>query len=462
MQTIKSKGFFSKISLFEVAEKLKKRELSVQELIQHTLESIDNLDSKLNAFCHIDKNYALKQAQDIDKLFDKGIILSQLQGIPIAIKDNIDTKHLITTMGSAFYKDNLPKDDAECVKLLKSAGAIIIGKTNTHEFAYGPTGDCSLHGPTRNPWNIYKISGGSSCGSAVAVAAGLVPIAIGTDTGGSIRIPASLTGIIGIKPSFGRLSTSGVFPLSQSLDHLGILAKNIDEIKIVFNLLNQLLPSKNNQENVSKSTPKIGWIPLEQVIKNWDKHQSNTIKEQAFELLKKIGIEEVDKNLKKIFSELNLCFSVIQNAEAYNIHKDAVETQADLFQIEVLERLKNAKHTTGYEYVQALSLCKKLYNDFADIFQQYDFLVMPTVPITVPNIHQRYIYLNNVQVNIKSALLSLTSPWNVLGFPACSIPLALLDNMPLGLQIIANKNQDIELMELISNLSIPHLDKLNE
>lgn len=453
MQTCPLQGYFSKIDITQLAEQLRNGKLTSKQITQASLESIRQLDAQVNAFCYINTVEALKQAEHADQLFAQGVDLGLLQGIPVAIKDNIETKHMPTTMGSALFKDYIPQQDADCVKHLKQAGAIIVGKTNTHEFAYGPTGDCSYHGVTHNPWDLTKISGGSSCGSAVAVATGMVPIAIGTDTGGSIRIPASLTGVIGFKPSYERLAKTGVYPLSQTLDHLGILGKTAVDIKIVFE---SLIKHEKKAQNISyiQAKTKVAWIAIEQMTDHFDSSQYEEIKIKAFHLLGN-KIENLALDLHHSFTEIGGCFSAIQNAEAFRIHQQNIENNPQLFQTEVRERLLTSKHTTGWEYLNAMSLRTQYQQKMAKLFKMYDFLIMPTLPISATNIGQRYIYLNGKQINIKNALLSLTCPWNVLGFPACSIPIKGSKNMPFGLQVIAMNQEDDKLIQFIDQYCKP-------
>ncbi|KAF5299888.1 hypothetical protein FQR65_LT19434 [Abscondita terminalis] len=349
---------------------LRSKEITAKALTQHSLKSI-NQHKALNAFCYIDDEYAIQQAEYADELFNQGIDLGPLQG------------------------------------------AVIIGKTNTHEFAYGPTGDISVHGATKNPWDLAKISGGSSCGSAVAVAAGLVPIAIGTDTGGSIRIPASLTGVVGFKPTYQQFSMKGVFPLSKSLDHLGILAKSAQEIDLVVCLLKQGNYKQNHKfvsNTLATRSPKLVWVSIDNFIENYDYPLYQKLKQQVFSLWNN-QIDEKD----------------------------------------VLERLLQAKQTKGWEYVNALDFQKKYQEDLAKIFDQYDYLIMPTLPIQATDLYQKDLYLNGAFINIKSALLSLTNIWNFLGNPVINVPICHENKMPIGIQIIGAKKSDRHLLAFAMN-----------
>ncbi|MBP2544711.1 amidase [Acinetobacter guillouiae] len=451
MLTCPVKGYFSELDVEQIAKMLRSKEITAKALTQQSLNSI-NQHKALNAFCYIDDEYAIQQAEYADELFNQGIDLSPLQGIPIAIKDNIETAQLITAMGSNFFKDYLPEVDAECVQQLKALGAVIIGKTNTHEFAYGPTGDISAHGATKNPWNLAKISGGSSCGSAVAVAAGLVPIAIGTDTGGSIRIPASLTGVMGFKPTYQQFPMKGVFPLSKSLDHLGILAKSAQEIDLVVSLLKQEDHQQSHQvvsNALATRSPKLGWVSIDNFIENYDYPLYQKLKQHVFSLWNN-QIDEVSSALTT-FKDIHRYFYAIQNSEAYAIHHHQVEHSPELFQKDVLDRLLQAKQTKGWEYVNALDFQKKYQEDLAKIFDQYDYLIMPTLPIQATDLYQKDLYLNGAFINIKSALLSLTNIWNFLGNPVLNVPLCHENKMPIGIQIIGAKKSDRHLLAFAVN-----------
>ncbi len=222
-------GPFHGQSVVTLAKDLRAGTLTCVQMTQAALDSIERLNPTLNAFVHVDAAVALAQARKADALLAQGIDLGPLHGIPVAIKDNIDTFDHVTTYGSAHFAGFRPSRDALCVQRLREAGAVILGKTLTHEFAYGPTGDRSLQGAARNPWDATCITGGSSAGSAAAVASGMVPLALGTDTGGSIRIPAALCGAVGFKPSFASVPLDGVFPLSRSLDHVGPIANHVED-----------------------------------------------------------------------------------------------------------------------------------------------------------------------------------------------------------------------------------------
>ena len=220
-------------TIAELSTLLTRKKISPVELTKLYLLRIERLNPKLNAFITVTSETALAEAQTAERELLRGKRRGPLHGIPVAVKDNIWTKRVRTTMGSAILRDFLPLEDATVVRKLRRTGAIVLGKTNLHEFAYGVTSENSHYGPVRNPWNTDRIPGGSSGGSAAAVAAGLCAVAIGTDTGGSIRIPSALCGVVGLKPTFGRVSLHGVFPLAASFDHVGLIARSALDAALV-------------------------------------------------------------------------------------------------------------------------------------------------------------------------------------------------------------------------------------
>src|SRR5438874_2344626 len=220
-------------TIVELSTLLTRKKVSPVELTKLYLSRIERLNPKLNAFITVTSETALAEAQTAERELLRAKRRGPLHGIPVALKDNIWTKRVRTTMGSAILRDFLPLEDATVVRKLRRAGAIVLGKTNLHEFAYGVTSGNPHYGPVRNPWNTDRIPGGSSGGSAAAVAAGLCAVAIGTDTGGSIRIPSALCGVVGLKPTFGRVSVHGVFPLAASFDHVGPIARSALDAALV-------------------------------------------------------------------------------------------------------------------------------------------------------------------------------------------------------------------------------------
>ncbi|MBF8193442.1 amidase, partial [Nonomuraea sp. K274] len=254
-----SRGPFTGRTLAGLARDLRTGRTTSTELVEQALDAIAELDPALNAFVTVDAEGARAAARRADQEPDD--LRGPLHGVPVAVKDLIMVAGLPSTMGSRHFADYVPEVDAWCVARLRRAGAVIVGKTTTHEFAYGPTGDRSAAGPSRNPWDPARMSGGSSGGSAVAVAAGMVPLALGTDTGGSVRIPAALCGVAGFKPAYEAIPADGVFPLSRSLDHVGVLAGDEHDCLTAYRCLTTSESEGDGAADPAGAGPvRVGWL----------------------------------------------------------------------------------------------------------------------------------------------------------------------------------------------------------
>lgn len=438
-------GFFLGKSAVQLVKDIKDHKYTAVQLTEIALNEIERLNPILNAFVAIDREDAIQQAVVLDNLQQRGEPLGPLHGIPIAVKDLIFTKGLATTAGSKYHIGDDKTLDAQCIKQLRAAGAVIIGKTLTHEFAYGPTGDRSAQGASLNPWDLTCITGGSSAGSACAVAAGMVPLAIGTDTGGSIRIPSALCGVLGFKPTAHIVSTDGVYPLSSTFDHVGPIANNIEDICVAFEVLKVSQVSKplNNQGK------KVAWIDPK-TLGQIDK----AIAEQVYNYAKQLSGSMLDatQTMASILQEVQQCYFPIQSAEAASVHIHRINTKPQVFDKEVLERLQDAAHIKGWEYITALEKLDKLIVAALECFEQYDFIMMPTVGITAPKLQQRDIVINNQADKVRDSLLRLTNLWNALGFPAITVPIGTYQGLPIGLQIIAKLGADNLLLNFVTQL----------
>jgi aspartyl-tRNA(Asn)/glutamyl-tRNA(Gln) amidotransferase subunit A len=409
-------GFFAAHTVAGLAADLRTGRRTPAELVGHALAAAARLGS-LNAFVTLDEPGALAAAHRAADELAAGRDRGPLHGIPVAVKDLVDTAGLRTTMGSRHFADHVPEHDAECVRLLREAGAVVVGKTVTHEFAYGPTGDQSAHGPARNPYRPAAMSGGSSAGSAVAVAAGIVPLAVGTDTGGSVRIPAACCGVTGLRPTSGAVAGDGVFPLSPTLDAVGPIARTAGDCRLLWHAL-------GGRPETRAAATRIGWV------RPW--HPTDPAVADAARALVP-GAEEVDGPDGRALQEV---YRLIQSSEAYAIHADRVATAPGLFGEELVERLRAAAEVRGWEYVRALEDRHRAVDSARELFAGHDVLAMPTVPVTAPPIGARTATAGGEEIQVRAALLSLTSPWSVLGLPALSVPAGTVDGMPAGLQLI--------------------------
>ncbi|WP_152658594.1 amidase [Oceanobacillus sp. CFH 90083] len=434
---------------------IKEKKISPAEIALQLLERIDTVDSVINSFITVNREDVLEQAKQAEQEIEAGEYKGPLHGIPIGLKDLIYTKNLKTTMGSEIFKDYLPEYNATVVDKLKEAGAIIIGKLNTHQFAYGPTGDRSYFGPVRNPHDIKKMTGGSSSGSAAAVSACLCYGSLGTDTGGSVRIPASFCGVVGMKPTYGRISNHGVFPLSSTLDHVGPLTRTVKDNALLLNALvdyasMDLNLTQNGQEDFLRDigkgieSMKIG-VPASFYFEDMNA-DVREVMDETIEVLKHMGAIVSDIYLPNIknFSE---AYKVILSSEAYAVHEQNLSDFPDKWDDEVKERLLTALDTKGFEYVQALQTRQFAKEEFNQVLEEVDIILTPTLPILPPNINERHVDIEKYAgQHIRWSIIKLTSPTNLNGFPSISVPCGFsADGLPVGIQFIGKEYDEATL-----------------
>jgi Asp-tRNA(Asn)/Glu-tRNA(Gln) amidotransferase A subunit family amidase len=398
------------------------------ELTQECLATIDRLNPALNAFITVTGESALQEAERAEKEIQSGNYRGTLHGIPIGLKDLIDTAGIRTTAASAVFKDRIPTADAEVVKKLKAAGAVLVGKHNLHEFAYGGSSLISNFGPPRNPVNPDFITGGSSGGSAAAVASGMCYGAIGTDTAGSIREPAALCGIVGLKPTYGRVSCDGIIPLSVSLDHAGPIARTVEDAAILLDAVTE--PATKCRESLSDGIEKFALgAPREYFFDDLDPEVAAAVEGAIAQLTTLAGgtrelTLQVDED------------RTLQAAEAYAYHRERVASSPELYDPETLRRIRTGERVTEIEYQRALEKLRQSRRDIANKFEEVDIFVMPTTPIPAPRIAD----LTRDRSLLRPTellLLRNTRPVNVWGLPAISVPCGFTEKgLPIGLQIV--------------------------
>jgi aspartyl-tRNA(Asn)/glutamyl-tRNA(Gln) amidotransferase subunit A len=425
-------------TIAELAPRLRRKEVSPVEVARACLDRIEKFNPALNAFIPVTAEAALAEARAAEIEISRGEWRGPLHGIPIAIKDLIDTAGTRTTAASGLYQNRVPTEDAEVVRRLRLAGAVILGKNNLHEFAYGGSSLVSFFGDVHNPWNIGHIAGGSSGGSAAAVASGLCYAAIGTDTAGSIREPAALCGCVGIKPTYGRVSARGVIPLSWSLDHVGPMAATVGDAAVLLQAIAGYDPLDVCSADVPVSdyvpglrdgakTLRVG-IPRPHFYDDLDDEVRAAV-EQALVV---IGTQVAE--IREVRIEVS-SDRTVQAAESYAYHADNVARTPELYQPETLRRIRSGANISAAEYIQRRRELDQERRRAHDIFGEVDLLVTPTMPIPAPAIAD----LKKDPAALRPAELALlrnTRPFNVWGLPAISVPCGFTKSgLPIGLQI---------------------------
>ena len=428
----------------ELARALRSREISATKVTEAALRRTHELNPTLNAFALIDDEGALAAARVADEQLAAGIDLGPLHGVPVAVKDLIDMAGLPTSCGSATSFGAIACDDAEVVRRLRDAGAVIIGKTTLHEFAYGATGDRSVHGASRNPHDPSRMSGGSSGGSAVAVAAGMVSLALGTDTAGSVRVPAALCGVVGLKPAYDVVPSAGVYPLAPTLDHVGLFAATSEDALLGYQAISDR-PAFVGSDRLS-----VGWIPPDAIAVT-----DPRVEELTRRVVAGAGFDvEVVRGFPKGDRALFEVFSTLQSREAFLVHEHHLAADHDLIDPEVRARLHKGGEVTDRLYAQADEVRHELTVMVDELLAAYDVLALPAVPIVAPVIGGRRVTVAGAELEVRQALLSLTCLWNMTGSPAISVPAGRVDGLPVAVQLISAPGNEHLLFEAARALEI--------
>jgi aspartyl-tRNA(Asn)/glutamyl-tRNA(Gln) amidotransferase subunit A len=425
-------------TIVALAPRLRRKEISPVELTRACLDRIEKLNPTLNAFITVSAGSALAEARAAEKEILCGEWRGPLHGIPVALKDIIDTAGARTTAASELFQDRVPIEDAQVVQKLRRAGAVILGKNNLHEFAYGGSSLVSFFGDIHNPRNTAHIAGGSSGGSAAAVAAGLCYASIGTDTAGSIREPAALCGCVGIKPTYGRVSARGVLPLSWSLDHVGPLTATVGDAAVVLQAIagydaldagSADVPVSDYVSGLGEGTKtlRVG-IPRAHFYDELDDEVHAAV-EAALVVIGKL-VEDVHDVKIDVTTD-----RTVQAAESFAYHAENVVRSPELYQPETLRRIRAGENISATEYIRRRRELDEERRRARDFFAEVDLLVTPTMPIPAPAIAD----LKKDSGALRPAeliLLRNTRPFNVWGLPAISVPCGFTKSgLPIGLQI---------------------------
>jgi aspartyl-tRNA(Asn)/glutamyl-tRNA(Gln) amidotransferase subunit A len=444
------------LSIEQAARMLRRREISPVELVDAALARIERWNPALNAFLTVLAEPARRRARAAERALLRGRPKSPLHGIPISLKDNFWTRGVRTTAGSRILADLVPDQDSDVAVQLARAGAILLGKTNMHEFAYGITSENPHFGTPRNPWARERITGGSSGGSAAAVAAGIGFASVGTDTGGSIRIPAALCGIVGLKPTFGLVSVAGVVPLAPSFDHAGPLARSATDACIILEAIAGNYPrgaARPDHRKLREKRPRrlrVGW-PKEFFFDRLDREVQRAVERGAKTVASSLGgrIEEV--SLPRLAGAIDAASNlVVAEASYYHESQGYYPARAAEYGDDVRGHLEWGHELRAVDYLRGVAKRRELEEDFAAAFERVDVIVAPTSPIPAPPIGTTEVRVaGERETKVRAELLRLTRPANLTGLPAMSLPCGFTrEGLPVGMQLIGPRWGEAKLLSV--------------
>jgi aspartyl-tRNA(Asn)/glutamyl-tRNA(Gln) amidotransferase subunit A len=433
------------------APALRARELSPLELTESYLRRIELLNPSVNAYITVTAERARADARRANEDFAAGQIRTPLHGIPVALKDLFETEGIRTTGGAKIHAHHVPARDCTVARRLRDAGTILLGKLNTHEYAYGVTTNNPHFGPTRNPWDLAHIPGGSSGGSGAAIAAGLATATTGTDTGGSIRMPASVCGVVGLKPTYGRVSKAGVLPLSYLFDHAGPITRTVEDAALVLNAIAGYDPADATtvRAPVDDYTRELSsglrglriGIPRQYFFARLDDEVRATV-ETALAELRRLGAELRDVEIHGVEEGFGAIFGLVL-AEAQEIHAESLRTRRADFGADVLELL-SAPAPDARSLALGLRARDALSVSMRSALESVDLLVTPTTPIVAARVGQENIRYGGVEESVFGAMIRCTGPFNATGLPALSLPCGFTRaGLPVGLQIVGRPFDEV-------------------
>jgi aspartyl-tRNA(Asn)/glutamyl-tRNA(Gln) amidotransferase subunit A len=444
------------VTIHEAAQALRARRASALELTTAAIARADRLNPTLNAFITVTADYALEKARQADVELSAGRDRGPLHGVPLALKDLFAMRGVRNTNGSKAFADSVPDFNAAVVDKLEEAGAVILGKLNLHELAYGITSANPHFGAVRNPWDKNRSPGGSSGGSGAAVAAGIVYAAMGTDTGGSIRIPASFCGTVGLKPTYGRVSKYGVHPLGYTLDHMGPLTRSVRDAAMVLNAIAGYDP---RDESTSRR-PTVDYVPDEGCsirgtrigfpdkffFDRLDPEVESSVR-GAIARAESLGAQVKPITVPDV-AALNAVGRVILLSEASAVMEPYLENR-QRFGADVLALLDQGRLVSATDYINAQRLRRRMRAEFEKLWLEVDCLLCPTTPNVAPKIGETTVWLGGQDEDVRLATTRLVRGINVLGYPALSMPCGLSGNgLPVGLQIVGPAFEEAAILQI--------------
>lgn len=459
------------LTIRDLSTAISSGDISPLDLIEATLERISRLNPELNAFITVLEKSARQDAKSAELLIKQGKYKGPLHGIPVCLKDLIYMKGVRSTSGSKILSDFVPDYDSTVVKKLKDAGAIIVGMNNTHEFACGITNINPHYGSSKNPWDISRMSGGSSGGSAVAVSAGMAPVSIGTDTSGSIRVPSSFCGLFGLKPTYGRVSKYGVQELAPSIDHIGPIARSAWDIAAVLQTISgydeldsstvdipvpnyiNVLSGRQEKEDKRSDSFKVG-IPVQFFFDIIDSKVMNVF-DKFLDKLYACGIstEPVDVQMTDRIIDT---WRAIRLGESAAVHKEWIESRRGDYGENVIVMLERGMEITAVEYINAHKMRKEIRTAFLEAMKDYDALLVPTTIISAPKLDQTTVNINEKNaMEVYQALSRLTTVFDITGLPAMNVPAGFIEEekkkLPIGVQLVGKPFNEEMLLRISHN-----------
>jgi len=445
------------LSALTLGQMIRDLDVSPVEVINACLERIHSFDKRINAFIRVFNEAAISDAKKAQDEIMAGHWRGPLHGVPFAVKDLFDTAGAPATAGSKIWKDYVPVADAHVVKKLREAGAILIGKLNMHEFAFGITSRNPHYGPTLNPWDLTRMCGGSSSGSAAALAAGFVPLALGTDTGGSIRIPSSLCGTVGLKPTYGLVSRRGVLPLSWSLDHVGPMARHVEDIALSLQIIAGHDPNdftsanRKAQDYTTQLEGDISGLVIGLPTTFFYENLRKDVKEAVLKAVK--GLETLGTSVREIdipgIIEDDIAAFTVLFSEASTCLETYARNRPQDVGDEVMSGIRIGMTIPATRYIHALRIRTKLIDVLADVFSQVDLLVVPGTTVDAPPIESKEVSIGpDRMINVRSALTRFTRYFNLAGNPVLCVPCGFSNQqLPVGMQVIGRPFDEATLLK---------------
>jgi aspartyl-tRNA(Asn)/glutamyl-tRNA(Gln) amidotransferase subunit A len=440
-------------TIAELSRALKARDITAEAVLNRCLHRIAERNPTINAFISVFEADARAQAREADREIAAGRYRGPLHGVPISIKDLFDIRGSSTTAASRVRQKHVARSDAPSIARLRDAGAVFVGKTNLHEFAFGTTNEDSAFGPARHPLDPTRSPGGSSGGSAASVADGMCFASMGTDTGGSIRIPSAACGLVGLKPTLGELTTEGVVPLSTTLDHIGPLCRSVEDAGILYDVLRgETVPSVSAPADSRGLT--LG-IPREYFLTLLDPQVAHAF-EHACERLRDAGVTLEDVSIPHI-GDITAIYLHIQLSEGAAYHARTLERQPDDYTPGVRLRLEMGRYVLAEDYARALRGRDVLTREVDDSLEGREGLFLPAMAIPAPKIGAATVRVGNVEEPVRSMMLRCTQTFNVTGHPAITIPCGnTSEGLPIGAQVVGTRGGTPALLRLARTIE-PYL-----